>query len=273
MKQTYPPSERLGPHTTNLPTTVHEPATGDPGYPVCNSCTTAINDTDLEESSLDLEWAGAMAPSASILFVNGVNIFDNAMTAAIDQDLAPIVTTSYGFCEAGEGTTELNTLNQLFKQANAQGQTVMAAAADDGATDCDAGTTATEGLAVDFPASSPYVTGMGGTMFSQSSAYWSSTNNANGGSAISYIPESVWNEDSYGNTFSAGGGGPSAFFTKPAWQVETGPAGMTTTVPPDASRDVPDLALNAAADPSDIPYPSTASWAPASPDIAQRTAA
>jgi subtilase family serine protease len=237
--------------TTILPTTVHEGA--DPGSPrTCANC--FPNDSDLEEASLDVEWSGAMAPSAAILFVNGPDIFNNAMTQAIDQDLAPIVTTSYGFCEAGEGTTEINTLNQLFKQANAQGQTVLAAAADQGATDCDAGTSAIEGLAVDFPASSPYVTGMGGTMFNQSSAYWGSTNNLNSGSAVSYIPESVWDEDSTGNTFSAGGGGPSTFFTKPAWQVETGPAGMTSLVPADASRDVPDLSLDAAANPTDSPY-------------------
>jgi hypothetical protein len=238
--------------TTNLPTVVHEG--GDPGSPTCTTDNCFPNDSDLAESSLDVEWSGAMAPSASILFVTGPNIFENSMTAAIDQDLAPIVTTSYGFCEAGQGTNELNVLNQLFKQANAQGQTVLAAAADDGSTDCDDGVTAVEGLAVDFPASSPYVTGLGGTMFNQSLASWSSTNNANGGSAVSYIPEDVWNEDLAGDTFSAGGGGPSAFFTRPAWQVETGPAGMTTTVAADASRDVPDLAMDAAADATDSPF-------------------
>ncbi len=114
---------------------------------------------------------------------------------------------------------------------------------------------------------------MGGTIFSEGSpaAYWGSTNNLNSGSAISYIPESVWNEDSAGNTFSAGGGGPSAFFTKPAWQVETGPAGMTTLVPPDASRDVPDLALDAAAG-ATTALTSSASSAPASADTAKPTA-
>ena len=56
------------------------------------------------------------------------------MTYAIDNDLAPIITTSYGNCEAGWGSTEMNALNQLFKQANAQGQTVLAAAGDSGRT-------------------------------------------------------------------------------------------------------------------------------------------
>jgi len=236
--------------TTNLPTVVHI-GSEDPGYPTCDTQNCEPNDNDLEEASLDVEWSGAMAPSATILFVNGYDVFFNAMTGAIDQDLAPIVTTSYGGCEAGQGTTELNALNQLFKQANAQGQTILAAAADEGATDCDTGTSAIEGVAVDFPASSPYVTGMGGTMFNDGDAtgatqYWGGANGATGGSAVGYIPEVVWNEDSQENGLDAGGGGISAFFTKPAWQLETGPPLLTTSVPADASRDVPDLALDAA---------------------------
>lgn len=224
--------------TTNLPTTIH--AGTDPGYPVCNSCSTGPNEGDLSESSLDVEWSGAMAPNATIDFVTGQDVIGNSMTYAIDNDLAPIVTTSYGLCEAGWGYTELNSLNALFKQANAQGQTVMAAAADEGATDCDAGPSAEEGLSVDFPGSSPYVTSVGGTQFNEGTAtgatsYWSGTNGTTGGSAISYIPEAVWNDEPAFDAYGGGGGGSSAFFTKPAWQVGT---------PADASRDVPDLSLD-----------------------------
>ena len=139
-----------------------------------------------------------MAPTATILFVNGVDIMNNSMTEAIDKDFAPIVTTSYGNCEAAWGSTEMNALNQLFKQANAQGQTMLSAAGDAGAPDCDTGPLAEEGVAVDFPGSSPYVTSMGGTQFSDGNAtgvtqYWnanSSSSTANAGSATGYIPES-----------------------------------------------------------------------------------
>lgn len=232
----------------------------DPGP--AQTCTGCFPNTgDLAESSLDVEWAGAMAPAATILFVDGRDVLFNSMTQAIDQNLAPIVTLSYGNCEAAWGSTDLNTLNQLFKQGNAQGQTILAAAADNGAADCDAGTSAIEGLTVDFPASSPYVTGMGGTMFSEGNAtgattYWSSPDTTfTAGTAVpaadvsakGYIPETGWNEDAAGSSFSAGGGGPSAFFTKPAWQIETGPPGMTTLVTADGSRDVPDISLDAAA--------------------------
>jgi subtilase family serine protease len=233
---------------TNLPTVVVEGA--DPG-PACtladqNNCYPYPNESDLAESSIDLEWSGAMAQSATILFVNGVDVMNNSMTEAIDKDLAPIITTSYGNCEAAWGSTEINTLNQLFKQANAQGQTVLSASADTGAADCDAGPLAEEGVAVDFPGSSPYVTSMGGTQFNDGAAtgvtqYWnanSSSTTANAGSATGYIPESPWNDFPSILGFSGGGGGFSNFFPKPAWQQGAG-------VPTDGARDVPDLSLDA----------------------------
>ncbi|HXE07519.1 MAG TPA: protease pro-enzyme activation domain-containing protein [Acidobacteriaceae bacterium] len=251
--------------TTSLPTVVH--ANGvDPGQAqTCNGC--FPNSGDLQESSLDVEWSGAMAPGASILFVNarcalpGSGCGSDAMSWAIDNNLAPIITSSYGNCEAAWGTADIIAGNTLFKQAAAQGQTIIASAGDAGSTDCDAGISAIEGLTVDFPASSPYVLAMGGTMLNEGSAtggttYWLGTDTTfSAGSTVpnadvsakSYIPEAAWDEDSAGSTFSATGGGVSAFFSKPAWQVETGAAGMTTSVPPDSSRDVPDISLDAAA--------------------------
>jgi subtilase family serine protease len=210
---------------------------------------------DLQESSLDVEWSGATAPGASIIFVNSWDVIGISLTDAIDNNLAPIMSVSYGSCEPAWGTNEMNTLNQLFKQANAQGITIIGPGGDDGATDCDAGPSATTGLTVDFPASSPYVTGLGGTQFNEGTAtgsttYWSGTNTTiNAGSAgaavtasvlpNTYIPEAVWDEDIAASEFSAGGGGVSGYFSKPAWQKGTG-------VPADASRDVPDLSLNSA---------------------------
>lgn len=200
-----------------------------------------ISTSDIDEAQLDVEWSGAVAPSATILYVNSTDVI-TSLTDIIDNKLAPIASISYGDCETATGAQDLNALNQLFMQANAQGQTVVGPAGDSGATDCDYQVSvATNGLAVDFPASSPYVTGVGGSMFNEGTGtYWSTTNNANGGSALSYIPEEVWNETSEDNEIAAGGGGLSAFFTKPAWQTGTG-------VPNDFARDVPDVSLNAAA--------------------------
>ena len=208
---------------------------------------------DIDESSLDVEWAGAAAPGATILFYYGHDVFSDALTNAIDNNIAPIITISYGLCETMINTNyNINTFNQLLAQANAEGITVVSAAGDSGGTDCDTTGLASEGLAVDFPGSSPYVVASGGTMFSgdvsNPSSYWNATNTTNGtnqytSSVQSYIPESVWNESDSSTGLTAGGaggGGASAYFAKPAWQTGTG-------VPNDGSRDVPDIAMNAGA--------------------------
>src|ERR1035441_4774922 len=97
------------------------------------------------------------------------------------------------------------------------------------------------GLAVASPADVPEVTGVGGTTFREGSAqYWNAANNANGGSAISYIPETVWNDSTPGSP-AAGGGGASTVFAQPTWQTGLG-------VPNNAARNVPDIALAASPD-------------------------
>ena len=144
-------------------------------------------------------------------------------------------------------------LTALTQQANAQGQTIVASSGDSGPADCDYSTdpnnpvkSATHGYAVDMPASLPYVTAMGGNEFSEgddtgATQYWSGTNNGNNGSALSYIPEMVWNDTATDGFLAASGGGVSKLFSKPSWQTGAG-------VPADGQRDVPDLALSASAD-------------------------
>jgi hypothetical protein len=203
------------------------------------------NSDDIIESELDLEWSGTTAPSASIIFVNSSDVIDGSLTYAIDQNLAPIITDSYGECEPDVGQADLVYYETTLQMAAAEGITVIAAAGDSGATDCDAGV-AQDGVAIDFPGDSPYVTAVGGTEFNENgatSSYWSATNGNYQGSALSYIPEIVWNDDiavlnSTSPGLAAGGGGASAYYSKPSWQVGTG-------VPNDFSRDVPDVAFNA----------------------------
>jgi subtilase family serine protease len=226
-------------------------AGSDPGPPTSSGNGPTID--DLNESSLDVEWAGAAAPDATIIFVYGDDVFANSLTQAIDNSVAPIITTSYGGCESSLGQSFLNAYSQLLQMANAEGITVFGPTGDAGATDCDTSGLATEGLNVDFPGSSPFVTAVGGTMFNEGSgSYWSASNGMDGGSAMSYIPELPWNETTAAGGLDAGGaggGGASAFFSKPAWQVCT--AGSTTgacsgNTPSDSARDVPDISLNAA---------------------------
>ncbi|HEY4357610.1 MAG TPA: protease pro-enzyme activation domain-containing protein [Acidobacteriaceae bacterium] len=209
----------------------------DPGMP---------SQDDLTEASLDVEWSGAAAPGATILYVNSTNAVDGSLTEAVDNNLAPIISISYGDCESDLGVSNLAFYSQLLQQASVQGITITAASGDSGATDCDYNSAvAAGGLAVDFPASSPLVTAVGGTEFNEGTGtYWSSTNGANSGSALSYIPEVVWNDDNSGGLYSSGGGS-SLYFSKPVWQTGSG-------VPADSSRDVPDVALNAS--PAHDPY-------------------
>jgi hypothetical protein len=203
---------------------------------------------DIDEASTDVEWAGAVARNATIVFVNGgAKGVAKALQYAIDNKTAPVISISYGECESMLGSANLMALANLAQQANAQGQTIVAAAGDTGAAGCEGGlstTAATTGLAVNWPSSLPYVTGLGGTEFHEGSGvYWTADTNGVDVplSALSYIPEMAWNDTSSPlnteHVLSAGGGGASAYFSKPGWQTGTG-------VPNDAARDVPDLSLN-----------------------------
>lgn len=196
------------------------------------------NGPDEQESDLDLEWSGAVARNAAILFITSTNV-DDAISYAIDNNVAPVLSTSYGLCEQELSHTEELSDESLYQQANAEGITVTSASGDAGAADCDTQYPANQGLAVDEPASLPYVTGVGGTTLNEGSGtYWNATNGASGGSAISYIPEVVWNDSSPAAGLDASGGGESKFFAKPAWQTGTG-------VPNNAFRNVPDIAFAA----------------------------
>jgi len=222
----------------NAPQVILIPSATDPG----------VVPNDIAEASLDVEWAGAVAKNATIIYVNGGSGgVGNALLYAVDNKTAPVISISYGECESMLGSANLTALANLAQQANAQGQTIVAAAGDTGAAGCEGGlssTVATTGLAVDWPADLPSVTGMGGTEFNEGPGlYWAADTNGVdvSPSALSYIPETAWNETAsplnLHHDLFAGGGGASAYFPKPSWQAGTG-------VPNDKARDVPDLSLS-----------------------------
>jgi uncharacterized protein (TIGR03437 family) len=214
---------------TNNPTLTLVPKSASPG----------ISSNDLPEADLDLEWSGAMAPNAAIQYVYAEDVM-TAVQYAIDENLAPVVSVSYGDCEQESGSSEIAAYQSWGEQGNAQGITWFAPAGDDGAADCD--DTENPGLAVDAPGSTPEVTAVGGTEFVEGSGnYWNATNSATGASALSYIPETTWNDSVEDDEPSATGGGASIVFSKPSWQTGTG-------VPADNARDVPDISLSASAD-------------------------
>jgi len=198
------------------------------------------------EADLDIEWSGAVARNARIVYVYAPDVF-----AAAQYSLSPplgqaipgtVVNMSFGGCEA-ENSGLLQTWQTLAQQGNAQGVTFIASSGDSGAAGCDlpfAAASATGGPAVSVPASVPQVTAVGGTEFNEGTGnYWSTTNSSTGASALSYIPETSWNESGTGG-LAASGGGVSGYYSQPAWQ--TGVAG----VPVGNFRAVPDLALSAA---------------------------
>jgi len=190
---------------------------------------------DLGESDLDIEWSGAVARNAQIIFVNSPIVYDSncnyvsgggvntALTAAVDPAsgpvLAPVVSMSYGICEL-----EAEDLETVLQQGNVEGVTIMNSSDDIGSAGCDFNPPnstqpyqgAVGGLAVSYPASSPEVTGVGGTEVTIAddgpppSTFWSTSTGPTGGSAIEYIPEIAWNDDEELASFCQSG--PSNLF-------------------------------------------------------------
>jgi len=220
------------------------------------SGTSTVVTGDESESDLDLEYAGGIAKGATLNFVftgtgQNFHVFD-ALQYAVDQKLAQVISTSYGECETGLSGTDYSQLEGVLAQAASQGQTVIGPSGDSGSTDCsgETGSNLTtaqqEALAVDFPASSEYVTGMGGSEFPAADVGATNTQyfQVSSGtdviaSALSYIPEQVWNDDDSTNGLSAGGGGISTFTARPSWQ--TGVPG----IPTGTFRLVPDISMTA----------------------------
>jgi uncharacterized protein (TIGR03437 family) len=195
---------------------------------------------DVEESDLDLEWSAAVARNATVMFVYSDDVWQSVLYA-VDQNVAPVLSMSYGNCEQSD-LVDLPSFQAQVRQANAEGITFLAAAGDSGAADCEdpGAAIAQNGLAVDVPGSIPEVTSMGGTEFMDTGgAYWSATNTMNSESALSYIPEQAWNDSNSGG-LAATGGGASTIFPRPSWQTAPG-------VPNDGFRHVPDLSFSASA--------------------------
>lgn len=177
-----------------------------------------------DEATLDVEETAALAPGAAIEVYqgtqNGAGPTDIYSEIA-SQDTATIVTTSWGICEADtDGAAQVE--QPIFEEMAAQGQTLVAAAGDDGSSDCEGvqGGSSTA-LAVDDPASQPYVTGVGGLAVND----------------IDPLSESVWNDQCTSSSCGAGGGGISTIWSRPSWQSAPG------IVAADTMRLVPDLSV------------------------------
>lgn len=178
------------------------------------------------EVELDIEVAGAIAPGAQIGVYFAPNTdqgFIDAVTTAVhDTKLRPsILSISWGGPENSWTQQARDTLNSAFQDAATMGVTVLASSGDNGATDG----SSNGDLTVDFPASSPYVVGCGGTKLTLSRGTISS--------------EQAWNE--LAQKEGATGGGVSEVFGLPAFQssadVPAAPNGFRGRGVPDVAGD------------------------------------
>ncbi|MHB8458094.1 MAG: protease pro-enzyme activation domain-containing protein, partial [Acidimicrobiales bacterium] len=187
-------------------------------YQACYRTSTSVSYTQVDggsgasgtgagiEPTLDIEEIIGLAPKANVDVYQGPNTntgLIDTYSAIVTNDTAQVVSTSWGTCEPQAGSSIPAAENTLFQQAAAQGQTVLAAAGDSGSTDCtNSSGSPLSNLAVDDPASQPYVTGVGGTYMT----------------AIGPPPtERVWNESA--NSAGAGGGGISQNWPMPSYQA------------------------------------------------------
>jgi subtilase family serine protease len=229
------------------------------------------------EAALDAEWAGAVAPDASVQLASCADTatnFGGFLAAQNLLDLANppyIMSLSYGECETVEGPSGNAYLNGLWQQAAIEGVSVFVSAGDGGAAGCDnadapAPNLAKAGIAANSLASTPYDVATGGTDFldtaeGTNSTYWSTTNTSSGESAKSYVPEMTWNDSCAGSVLyafegyssgvaycnsifgsryldlGAAAGAPSFVYAKPYWQTNV------VGIPNDGVRDLPDVSL------------------------------
>ena len=194
------------------------------------------------ESALDIENVIGLSPQSRIEVYQGPNtaqgIYDT-FAAIVGQDIAQVVSDSWGLCEptlTQLAPALLTGENTLLQQAAAQGQTVLVASGDSGSDGCGDG-----GTAVDDPASQPFATGVGGTTLS---------------SAGPPPAQTVWNQGS--------GGGISAVWPMPAYQSAPGVVNSFSSGTPCAAvsgncREVPDVSADASPSTGYVVYYSSGS--------------
>ena len=224
------------PTTTPAPVSLLVPGSGDSAQTV-----------ELLQSESDVEWAGGVAQKATVEYVftgnNPAYNVNDALAYVVNQglDIAPVVSDSYATCELGLSGADADFIGEVASAANLMGLTIVASAGQTGAEGCygeDADAQnphGIPGLYVNMPASLPGVTGVGGTEFPASTLvppYWVDHDavlypTASTGTSL----ETVWNDTVEDKMPSAGGGGLSAIFAKPFYQVGIDPGGRRARRP------------------------------------------
>jgi len=203
------------------------------GGPTATSQTNAAS-----EVTLDAEWSSGIAPGANIRIyaIPELNLSDiiAACTVIMNDGLATVVSYSGSGVETDYNSSSLEADSQTFAQMTVAGITFIACSGDGGSNPNSSseanGYSTSNALSAEYPASDPYVTGVGGTTVTFD-VNWNATS------------ETAWSQigDIATNPL-ASGGGTSAYFSRPAWQIGTG-------VPQGAKRCVPDVAAVAQGNP------------------------
>ncbi len=205
-----------------------------------------------QETSLDVEYSHAMAPGANILLVetpvpetlgvHGLPQIVQAENFVINHHLGSVITQSFGAPEAGfPNAQSILALRSAYKNAAAHGVSVLAASGDGGATGPNSLTK--QGFAktfflhrtVDWPATDPLVTAVGGTQMHLTAT------------GAHTQPDTVWNDTNLFDSPAASSGGLSTVFGRPAYQN-----GVAGTV--GGRRGVPDISMSAAVDGAALVY-------------------
>jgi subtilase family serine protease len=187
-----------------------------------------------QETTLDVEYAHAIAPGAHIVLVEtpvaeteGITGFPEIIKAenyVLDHDLADVISQSFGATEQTfDSPAQVKSQRGPFLRAAGAGVSVVAASGDDGAASQDLHQHLLPVPAVGWPASDPLVTAVGGTKLSL---------DAQGRRTA---PDTTWHDPHGG----ASGGGLSTIFARPAWQ-----GGVANVV--GRARGIPDISMSAA---------------------------
>ncbi|MGH2885750.1 MAG: protease pro-enzyme activation domain-containing protein, partial [Solirubrobacteraceae bacterium] len=172
------------------------------------------------EAAMDVEDLIGLAPQASIRVYEGPRTGSGAYdtySRIVSDDSAQVISTSWGLCEALEGSAPASVENALFEEAAVQGQSLVASSGDEGSDDCGDGQPS-----VDDPASQPWVTAVGGTSLQGSrNVVWDDWLGATGGGV-----SSLWGRPAYQNAAA-----------QPQSGVTCGSGGV-------ACREVPDISVD-----------------------------
>ena len=211
--------------TFHLPVnpTLVTPAGNDPGLT-----------PDRAAAEFAASWAGVAAPSAQILIAPAATTqatdgVDLSLAALVDQNQAHTIVVGFSACEASYSESHQAFDAALYRQAAAQGISIVAASGDSGSAACHAPgsvSPVTTGFAVNALAATPWDTAVGASSFPSSSA----------------TDLAAWSPSNAGDEAFAGGGGASAIHASPNWQPTPSHAPQ--------GRLLPDLSLPTALDSS-----------------------